>query len=63
VSTTRHSRVLPYFLAARSTSWTWAPVLEDGVLYHTYSAYARRVERPLAHGQWLNRAARGSNVM
>ena len=34
--------------------------LEDGVVYHTYSAYARP-GRPLGMYQWLDRAPRGRN--
>ena len=35
--------------------------LEDGVVYHTYSAYARGVDRLWAMYQWLDRAPKGRN--
>jgi predicted dithiol-disulfide oxidoreductase (DUF899 family) len=35
--------------------------LEDGVVYHTYSAYARGVDGLWAMYQWLDRAPRGRN--
>jgi predicted dithiol-disulfide oxidoreductase (DUF899 family) len=35
--------------------------LEDGVVYHTYSAYARGVDSLWAMYQWLDRAPRGRN--
>ena len=35
--------------------------LEDGVVYHTYSAYARGVDALWAMYQWLDRAPRGRN--
>ena len=36
-------------------------VLEDGVVYHTYSAYARGVDGIWGMYQWLDRAPRGRN--
>jgi predicted dithiol-disulfide oxidoreductase (DUF899 family) len=36
-------------------------VLEDGVVYHTYSAYARGVDSLWGVYQWLDRAPRGRN--
>jgi predicted dithiol-disulfide oxidoreductase (DUF899 family) len=36
-------------------------VLEDGVVYHTYSAYARGVDGLWNMYQWLDRAPRGRN--
>ncbi|PQV54440.1 DUF899 domain-containing protein [Paraburkholderia sp. BL21I4N1] len=36
-------------------------VLEDGVVYHTYSAYARGVDGIWAMYQWLDRAPKGRN--
>ncbi len=35
--------------------------LEDGVVYHTYSAYARGLDDLWAAYQWLDRAPRGRN--
>jgi predicted dithiol-disulfide oxidoreductase (DUF899 family) len=35
--------------------------LEDGVIYHTYSAYARGVDVLWSTYQWLDRAPRGRN--
>jgi predicted dithiol-disulfide oxidoreductase (DUF899 family) len=35
--------------------------LEDGVVYHTYSAYARGLDALWAMYQWLDRAPRGRN--
>jgi predicted dithiol-disulfide oxidoreductase (DUF899 family) len=35
--------------------------LEDGVVYHTYSAYARGVDAMWAMYQWLDRAPKGRN--
>jgi predicted dithiol-disulfide oxidoreductase (DUF899 family) len=35
--------------------------LEDGVVYHTYSAYARGVDAMWGMYQWLDRAPRGRN--
>jgi predicted dithiol-disulfide oxidoreductase (DUF899 family) len=36
-------------------------VLEDGVVYHTYSAYSRGVDGIWGMYQWLDRASRGRN--
>src|SRR2546425_9711283 len=36
-------------------------VLEDGVVYHTYSAYARGVDGLWSMYQWLDRTPRGRN--
>jgi predicted dithiol-disulfide oxidoreductase (DUF899 family) len=36
-------------------------VLEDGVVYHTYSAYARGVDGIWSMYQWLDRAPKGRN--
>jgi predicted dithiol-disulfide oxidoreductase (DUF899 family) len=36
-------------------------VLEDGVVYHTYSAYARGLDVLWSTYQWLDRAPRGRN--
>jgi predicted dithiol-disulfide oxidoreductase (DUF899 family) len=36
-------------------------VLEDGVVYHTYSAYARGLDGLWSMHQWLDRAPRGRN--
>src|SRR6516162_834738 len=36
-------------------------VLEDGVVYHTYSAYARGLDGLWAMYQWLDRAPKGRN--
>ena len=35
--------------------------LEDGVVYHTYSTYARRVDSLWGMYQWLDRAPKGRN--
>jgi len=35
--------------------------LEDGVVYHTYSAYARGLDGLWGAYQWLDRAPRGRN--
>jgi predicted dithiol-disulfide oxidoreductase (DUF899 family) len=35
--------------------------LDDGVVYHTYSAYARGVDGLWGMYQWLDRAPRGRN--
>jgi predicted dithiol-disulfide oxidoreductase (DUF899 family) len=35
--------------------------LEDGVVYHTYSAYARGVDAMWGMYQWLDRAPKGRN--
>lgn len=36
-------------------------ILEDGVVYHTYSAYARGLDGLWAMYQWLDRAPKGRN--
>jgi predicted dithiol-disulfide oxidoreductase (DUF899 family) len=36
-------------------------VLEDGIVYHTYSAYARGVDSLWGMYQWLDRAPKGRN--
>ncbi len=36
-------------------------VLEDGVIYHTYSTYARGLDGLWGMYQWLDRAPRGRN--
>jgi predicted dithiol-disulfide oxidoreductase (DUF899 family) len=36
-------------------------ILEDGVVYHTYSAYARGLDGLWGMYQWLDRAPRGRN--
>src|SRR5262249_50786933 len=38
-----------------------ALVLEDGVVYHTYSAYARGLDGLWGMYQWLDRAPKGRN--
>jgi predicted dithiol-disulfide oxidoreductase (DUF899 family) len=35
--------------------------MEDGVVYHTYSAYARGVDGIWGMLQWLDRAPKGRN--
>ena len=35
-------------------------MLEDGVIYHTYSAYARGLDGLWGMYQWLDRAPRGA---
>jgi predicted dithiol-disulfide oxidoreductase (DUF899 family) len=35
--------------------------IEDGVVYHTYSAYARGLDGLWGMYQWLDRAPRGRN--
>ncbi len=35
--------------------------LEDGVVYHTYSAYARGLDGMWGMYQWLDRAPKGRN--
>jgi predicted dithiol-disulfide oxidoreductase (DUF899 family) len=35
--------------------------LEDGVVYHTYSAYSRGVDGLWGMYQWLDRAPKGRN--
>jgi predicted dithiol-disulfide oxidoreductase (DUF899 family) len=46
---------------ARDRPGLSAFVLEDGVLYHTYSAYARGVDGLWGMHQWLDRAPKGRN--
>jgi predicted dithiol-disulfide oxidoreductase (DUF899 family) len=36
-------------------------VLEDGVIYHTYSAYARGLDDLWGMYKWLDRAPKGRN--
>ncbi len=36
-------------------------VLEDGVVYHSYSAYARGLDGLWGMWQWLDRAPKGRN--
>ena len=36
-------------------------VIEDGVIYHSYSAYSRGVDGLWAMYQWLDRAPKGRN--
>lgn len=38
-----------------------ALALQDGAVYHTYSAYARGLDALWATYQWLDRAPRGRN--
>jgi predicted dithiol-disulfide oxidoreductase (DUF899 family) len=38
-----------------------ALVLEDGIVYHTYSAYARGLDGLWGMYQWLDRAPKGRN--
>ena len=46
---------------ARDRPGLSAFVHEDGVVYHTYSAYARGVDGIWSANQWLDRAPRGRN--
>jgi predicted dithiol-disulfide oxidoreductase (DUF899 family) len=46
---------------SRETPGMSAFALEDGVVYHTYSAYARGVDGLWGMYQWLDRAPRGRN--
>jgi predicted dithiol-disulfide oxidoreductase (DUF899 family) len=46
---------------ARQAPGMSAFVLEDGVVYHTYSAYARGLDGLWGVYQWLDRAPRGRN--
>jgi predicted dithiol-disulfide oxidoreductase (DUF899 family) len=46
---------------ARERPGLSAFALEDGVVYHTYSAYARGVDGLWGMYQWLDRAPRGRN--
>jgi predicted dithiol-disulfide oxidoreductase (DUF899 family) len=45
----------------RETPGMSAFALEDGVVYHTYSAYARGLDGMWGMYQWLDRAPRGRN--
>ena len=45
----------------RDLPGTSAFVLEDGVVYHTYSTYARGLDGLWGMYQWLDRAPRGRN--
>jgi predicted dithiol-disulfide oxidoreductase (DUF899 family) len=45
----------------RETPGMSAFALEDGVVYHTYSAYARGVDALWGMYQWLDRAPKGRN--
>lgn len=46
---------------ARDESGMSAFVLENGVVYHTYSAYARGLDGLWGMYQWLDRAPKGRN--
>jgi predicted dithiol-disulfide oxidoreductase (DUF899 family) len=46
---------------ARDRPGMSAFVIEDGVIYHTYSTYARGVDALWGAYQWLDRAPRGRN--
>ncbi len=46
---------------ARQTPGMSAFALEDGVVYHTYSTYARGLDGLWSMQQWLDRAPRGRN--
>jgi predicted dithiol-disulfide oxidoreductase (DUF899 family) len=48
---------------ARERPGVSAFVLEDGVVYHTYSTYARGVDGLWGMYQWLDRAPKGRNEM
>jgi predicted dithiol-disulfide oxidoreductase (DUF899 family) len=61
---------LAQFAASAGTDWATfrregagvsAFALEDGALYHTYSAYARGLDGLWGMYQWLDRAPRGRN--
>jgi predicted dithiol-disulfide oxidoreductase (DUF899 family) len=61
---------LAYWVAMVGTDWATytrespgmsAFALEDGVVYHTYSAYARGLDGLWGMYQWLDRAPRGRN--
>jgi predicted dithiol-disulfide oxidoreductase (DUF899 family) len=47
--------------ATREAPGMSAFVLEDGVVYHTYSAYIRGLDGLWGMYQWLDRAPRGRN--
>jgi predicted dithiol-disulfide oxidoreductase (DUF899 family) len=46
---------------ARERPGMSAFVLEDGVVYHTYSTYARGLDGLWGAYQWLDRAPKGRN--
>jgi predicted dithiol-disulfide oxidoreductase (DUF899 family) len=46
---------------ARERPGVSAFALEDGVVYHTYSAYSRGVDGLWGMYQWLDRAPKGRN--
>ena len=46
---------------ARERPGMSAFALEEGVVYHTYSAYARGLDALWGMYQWLDRAPRGRN--
>ena len=46
---------------ARERPGMSAFALEDGVVYHTYSAYARGLDGLWGAYQWLDRAPKGRN--
>ena len=46
---------------ARERPGISAFVLEDGIVYHTYSAYSRGVDGVWGMYQWLDRASKGRN--
>jgi predicted dithiol-disulfide oxidoreductase (DUF899 family) len=50
---------MPTFLRERPGVSSF--VLEDGVVYHTYSAYARGLDGLWGMWQWLDRAPKGRN--
>jgi len=47
--------------SARERQGVSAFVLEGGVVYHTYSSYARGVDGLWSMYQWLDRAPKGRN--
>jgi predicted dithiol-disulfide oxidoreductase (DUF899 family) len=60
------SQVLPVYGTDAATMLREAPgmsafAFEDGVLYHTYSAYTRGLDAVWGMYQWLDRAPRGRN--
>ena len=46
---------------ARERPGMSAFAIEDGVVYHTYSTYARGLDALWGGYQWLDRAAKGRN--
>ena len=46
---------------AREAPGVSAFVLEDGVMYHTYSCYSRGLDSLWGMYQWLDRAPKGRN--